>query len=103
MFIHHSTGENWLRDDYGELGRNLDSSNYFVSDTNYGWGPDAIGDRPGIRHLGRPIALRTVHRVLDVAAYGNRRNSATTVARINVALAITAHPNPEMMCPCLIF
>jgi hypothetical protein len=48
IFIHHSTGENWLRDDYGGLGQALGKDNYFVSDTNYGWGPDAIGDRTDI-------------------------------------------------------
>jgi hypothetical protein len=48
IFIHHSTGENWLRDDYGGLGQALAANNYFVSDTNYGWGPDAIGDRTDI-------------------------------------------------------
>jgi hypothetical protein len=48
IFIHHSTGENWLRDDYGELGKALSENNYFVSDTNYGWGPEGIGDRTDI-------------------------------------------------------
>ncbi len=48
IFIHHSTGENWLRDDYGGLGQALADNNYFVSDTNYGWGPDSIGDRTDI-------------------------------------------------------
>jgi hypothetical protein len=48
VFIHHSTGENWLTNDYGDLGRTLGENNYFVSDTNYGWGPDAIGDRTDI-------------------------------------------------------
>ena len=48
IFIHHSTGENWLTDGYGNLGRELGRSNYFVSDTNYGWGPDTIGDRTDI-------------------------------------------------------
>jgi hypothetical protein len=48
IFIHHSTGENWLTDGYGNLGRTLGENNYFVSDTNYGWGPDAIGDRTDI-------------------------------------------------------
>lgn len=47
-FVHHSTGENWLRDGNGNLGRTLGSNNYFVSDTNYGWGPDGIGDRTDI-------------------------------------------------------
>ena len=48
IFIHHSTGENWLTDDYGNLGRELGRNNYYVSDTNYGWGPDGIGDRTDI-------------------------------------------------------
>jgi hypothetical protein len=48
IFIHHSTGENWLNDGYGNLGIELGNNNYFVSDTNYGWGPDGIGDRTDI-------------------------------------------------------
>jgi hypothetical protein len=48
IFIHHSTGENWLADEHGGLGQALAENNYFVSDTNYGWGPDAIGDRTDI-------------------------------------------------------
>jgi hypothetical protein len=45
IFIHHSVGENWLSDENGKLGLVLRDNNYFVSDTNYGWGPDAIGDK----------------------------------------------------------
>ncbi len=45
IFIHHSTGTNWLADSNGKLGIALKNNNYFVSDTNYGWGPDTIGDR----------------------------------------------------------
>jgi len=48
IFIHHSCGENWLADEHGGLGRALGENNYFVSDTNYGWGPDGIGDRTDI-------------------------------------------------------
>ncbi|OGO48642.1 MAG: hypothetical protein A2Z30_04190 [Chloroflexi bacterium RBG_16_64_43] len=48
VFIHHSTGENWLADDNGGLGLALAENNYFVSDTNYGWGPESIGDRTDI-------------------------------------------------------
>ena len=48
IFIHHSVGENWLTDGNGDLGRTLAKNNYFVSDTNYGWGPDGIGDRTDI-------------------------------------------------------
>lgn len=57
IFIHHSTGENWLNDEHGRLGITLRDNNYFVSDTNYGWGPaDAdtgdgtIGDHTDIGH-----------------------------------------------------
>ena len=58
VFVHHSSGENWLADppsDFaGGLGIALRDNNYFVSDTNYGWGPaDAdlggtIGDHTNI-------------------------------------------------------
>lgn len=48
IFVHHSTGENWLSDDNGGLGLAFRDNNYFVSDTNYGWGPDGIGDRTDI-------------------------------------------------------
>lgn len=50
VFIHHSTGENWLADWDGGLGLALRDNNYFVSDTNYGWGPDSIGDNTDIGH-----------------------------------------------------
>ena len=45
IFLHHSVGEGWLADDQGGLGLALQNSNYFVSDTYYGWGPDGIGDQ----------------------------------------------------------
>ncbi len=48
IFIHHSTGQNWLADGSGALGIALRDSNYFVSDTNYGWGPNVIGDHTDI-------------------------------------------------------
>jgi hypothetical protein len=50
VFIHHSTGEDWLADGHGGLGVALRDNGYFVSDTNYGWGPDAIGDSTDIGH-----------------------------------------------------
>ena len=48
IFIHHSCGENWLSDEDGGLGIALRDNGYFVSDTNYGWGPNSIGDRTDI-------------------------------------------------------
>jgi hypothetical protein len=48
VFVHHSCGENWLADANGGLGQALAENGYRVSDTNYGWGPDSIGDRTDI-------------------------------------------------------
>ncbi len=48
IFVHHSCGENWLSDNNGGLAHALSTNGYFVSDTNYGWGPDSIGDRTDI-------------------------------------------------------
>ncbi len=57
IFIHHSTGAGWLSDYHGQLGMALRDNSYFVSDTNYEWGPDdldegsgTIGDHTDIRH-----------------------------------------------------
>lgn len=50
IFIHHSCGSYWLEDSNGGLGLALRDNNYFVSDTNYGWGPDGIGDSTDIGH-----------------------------------------------------
>ena len=53
VFIHHSTGGNWLADantdqPYGGLAAALMANNYYVSATNYGWGPNGIGDSTDI-------------------------------------------------------
>ena len=50
IFIHHSCGSNWLSDSNGGLGIALRDNNYFVSDTNYGWGTDSIGSSTDIGH-----------------------------------------------------
>ena len=50
IFIHHSTGEAWLDDGHGGLGLALRDNDYFVSDTNYGWGPDSIGSTTDLGH-----------------------------------------------------
>ena len=57
IFIHHSTGGNWLADPAGndiggDLGRALRDNNYYVSAVNYGWSVDGdgIGDRTDIGH-----------------------------------------------------
>ncbi|HNT77531.1 MAG TPA: hypothetical protein PKH77_21155 [Anaerolineae bacterium] len=53
IFIHHSCGGNWLADTTehdmaGGLGQALMENNYFVSATNYGWGPDSIGNNTNV-------------------------------------------------------
>src|SRR3989339_154107 len=45
VFIHHSTGGNWLADSWGGLGRALMQNNYYASDVCYYWGRNDIGSR----------------------------------------------------------
>ena len=78
IFIHHSTGENWLRDDYGGLGLALNENNYFVSDTNYGWGPDAIGDRTDIPNWPEWFASESTPRYMDALFSENGQNAEYT-------------------------
>lgn len=42
IFVHHSTGDGWLADGDGGLGLALRNNNYYVSDTNYCWGPGDV-------------------------------------------------------------
>jgi hypothetical protein len=78
IFIHHSTGENWLRDDNGGLGLALAENNYFVSDTNYGWGPDSIGDRTDILNWLEWFNSSASGRYLDALYAENGQNSDYT-------------------------
>ncbi len=65
IFIHHSTGENWLNDENGGLARALQANNYFPSDTNYGWGPDSIGDRTDIPNWMEWFASDNTDRIMQ--------------------------------------
>ncbi len=54
VFIHHSSGQNWLND---ALRARLNANNYFVVESDYGWGPNdldvgsgTIGDHTDIGH-----------------------------------------------------
>jgi hypothetical protein len=78
VFIHHSTGENWLNDDYGNLGKTLDANNYFVSDTNYGWGPDAIGDRTDIPNWLEWFSSSETPRYMDALFNETEQHSSYT-------------------------
>jgi len=78
IFIHHSTGENWLTDGYGDLGQTLDRNNYFVSDTNYGWGPDSIGDRTDIPNWTEWFASAGTPAYMNALFNENQQNSSYT-------------------------
>jgi len=78
IFIHHSTGENWLTDGYGDLGRTLGENNYFVSDTNYGWGPDSIGDRTDIPNWTEWFASANTPTYMDAIYNESEQNSSYT-------------------------
>ena len=80
IFIHHSTGENWLADGYGNLGRTLAQNNYFVSDTNYGWGPDSIGDRTDIPNWTEWFASGSTPRHMNALFNESGQNSEYTRA-----------------------
>ena len=75
IFIHHSTGENWLTDGYGNLGRVLQENNYFVSDTNYGWGPNGVGDTTDIPDWPRWFHSDETSEVMDAVYTETRENS----------------------------
>ncbi len=75
IFIHHSVGENWLADGYGNLGLALEENNYFVSDTNYSWGPDSIGDSTDTLDWPRWFLGEDSERYLE-ALYGESRANA---------------------------
>jgi hypothetical protein len=59
VFVHHSVGEGWAASDGGDLRARLNQNRYFMTDTNYGWGPDdlegggSIGDHTDIGHWSR--------------------------------------------------
>ncbi|HNW14682.1 MAG TPA: hypothetical protein PKG92_08365, partial [Anaerolineaceae bacterium] len=78
IFIHHSTGENWLRDDNGGLGMALAQNNYFVSDTNYGWGPDSIGDRTDIPNWTEWFASENTPTIMQAVYNESGQNSEYT-------------------------
>lgn len=78
VFIHHSTGENWLTDGYGDLGRALGENNYFVSDTNYGWGPDAIGDRTDIPNWTEWFASGNTPTYMDALFHETEQHASYT-------------------------
>ncbi len=78
IFIHHSSGENWLNDENGGLGLALMKNNYFVSDTNYGWGPDGIGDRTDIGNYWEWFAGPNQEQIMQAVFSESNQNSSYT-------------------------
>lgn len=102
VFIHHSTGENWLQDGYGDLGMALDANNYFVSDTNYGWGPGNIGDRTDIVDWPEWFGPERSQRALDRLYAEDGQNSWWTRTMPNpggeneIVMFKSCFPNSEL-------
>ncbi len=42
IFIHHSTGSAWISSSSGGLGTELNSNNYYVTESDYGWTVSAV-------------------------------------------------------------
>ena len=78
IFIHHSCGQNWLTDGHGDLGIALSENNYFVSDTNYGWGPGSIGDATDIVNWPDWFLGDDSERILSALYQESGRNSDYT-------------------------
>ncbi|MGE0086681.1 MAG: hypothetical protein AB7S75_19935 [Desulfococcaceae bacterium] len=110
VFIHHSTGGNWLADpndgSYGGLGIALRDNNYYVSATNYGWGPDSIGDRTDIPNwpewftgTNRDSILNTLYNetAQNVQEYGSWSRLSTAPAGENqIILFKSCFPNSNL-------
>jgi hypothetical protein len=112
VLIHHSCGENWLADDHGGLGLALRDNGYFVSDTNYGWGPvcedcedcwGAIGDCTDILHWdnwfgvdGEEAPWRAlVHEFGQASAY-SRMNDPHPDCENDIVLFKSCYPNSNL-------
>jgi hypothetical protein len=103
VFIHHSTGRNWLVDDYGNLGRTLGENNYFVSDTNYEWGPNAIGDRTDIPNWTEWFASADTPTYMDALFNESGQNSDSYTRTLSdpggeneIILFKSCYPNSEL-------
>ncbi len=112
VFIHHSCGENWLADEDGGLGLALMENGYFVSDTNYGWGPacmscdgcfGAIGDCTDIPHwpewfLGSSsdLVLRALYSEFEQHASYTRVTDPDSVRENEIILFKSCYPNSNL-------
>ena len=112
IFIHHSCGENWLADDDGGLGIALRDAGYFVSDTNYGWGPvcedceecwGAIGDCTDILHWdnwfadpGSDVVLDALYTEFGQASWYSRSEDPDPTRENEIVLFKSCYPNSNL-------
>lgn len=103
IFIHHSTGEAWLADGHGNLGIALKNNNYFVSDTNYGWGPDGIGDRTDtgdwwtwFRGSNHDTYTRALYREYEQHAGYTRRSDPDSSRENEIIMFKSCFPNSHI-------
>lgn len=89
VFIHHSVGENWLDDSQGGLAAALMQNNYYVSDTNYGWGPpdadagsENIGDHTDIGYWYNWFAGPNNSTYMKALFSESGQNTATPYSRL---------------------
>jgi len=89
VFIHHSVGENWLDDSQGGLAAALMQNNYYVSDTNYGWGPpdadagsENIGDHTDIGYWYNWFAGPNSSTYMKALFSESGQNTATPYSRL---------------------
>jgi len=111
VFIHHSSGRNWLRtssatgDFPGALAQALNNNNYYVTDTDYGWDAQAgdnLGD--GTDTVNWPswfvdAKMPYVYANTSVAYYGDSSYS-NSIARASgdneVVIFKSCYPNSEV-------
>ena len=109
IFIHHSCGENWLSDEDGGLGIALRDNGYFVSDTNYGWGPvceecedcwGAIGDCTDIVHwdnwFASEIVLDALYTEFGQASWYSRSEDPSPARENQIILFKSCYPNSNL-------
>ena len=112
IFIHHSCGENWLADDDGGLGIALRDAGYFVSDTNYGWGPvcedceecwGAIGDCTDTLHWdnwfsdsGSDVVLGALYAEFGQASWYSRCEDPDPARENEIILFKSCYPNSNL-------
>jgi parallel beta-helix repeat protein len=108
IFIHHSSGWNWLSDSNGGLGKSLMNNNYYVSDTHYGWGSSwgtsgTIGDHTDIgdwwtwfRGPNTPAIMGAVYNYSKQNSAYYSRLSTDPGGKNKIIMFKSCYPNSEL-------